>query len=328
MAVLAASGDSIMLIGREGRLEYVSANGLRNFDVSDRTEVLGLPWLRFWPPEAHGVVAEALEQARMGQGTRFSALCPTWTGREKWWDVSVAPLMPAMMQAGAEPRHILAVARDVTQLETERASRDREAELQDLRLREADHRIKNSLSMVVGLLRMQARQSDPQVAARLQDAAARVMTIAKVHDRLYRSGGGRTMALDEFLGPLCRDVLASAGGRLRLSARVAPLTVGADTGLSIGLLVAELAANAARHGFAAGAAGDLTVLFDMAGGDCELRIADNGRGLPEGFDPAGQSGLGMRLVLGMVGRLGGSLVCENQPEGGAAFVIRFPRPLG
>ncbi len=52
-------------------------------------------------------------------------------------------------------------------------------------------------------------------------------------------------------------------------------------------------------------------------------VADDGPGLPPGFDPAASGGLGMRLVLSLARQLGGTLEASNA-GGGARFVVRVP----
>ncbi len=56
----------------------------------------------------------------------------------------------------------------------------------------------------------------------------------------------------------------------------------------------------------------------------ELRVSDEGGGLPPGFDPAAGRGLGMKVVTTLVGKLDGRLACGCHPRGrGACFTIAF-----
>ena len=56
-----------------------------------------------------------------------------------------------------------------------------------------------------------------------------------------------------------------------------------------------------------------------------MTIADDGPGLPEGFDPQAQKGLGMRMVLSLVEQMNGELTAKPSPHG-ACFVIALPYP--
>src|SRR6185369_2808548 len=54
-------------------------------------------------------------------------------------------------------------------------------------LREMDHRVKNNLSLVASVLRVQAKETDSDdLRQQLDDAAARVNTIARAHERLQQ----------------------------------------------------------------------------------------------------------------------------------------------
>jgi len=81
---------------------------------------------------------------------------------------------------------------------------------QALLTREMSHRVKNSLTSVVGLLRVQARSALSQdVKNALQDASLRVSTIAEVHDHLWRSSHVGYVELADFMTELCKKLALS-----------------------------------------------------------------------------------------------------------------------
>ena len=72
--------------------------------------------------------------------------------------------------------------------------------------REMSHRVKNSLTSVVGLLRVQARSSEStDVKNALENAAMRVASIAEVHDHLWRGSKVGFVDLSDFVGHLCKS---------------------------------------------------------------------------------------------------------------------------
>jgi two-component sensor histidine kinase len=78
----------------------------------------------------------------------------------------------------------------------------------DLLMKEVDHRIKNSLQIVSSLLYMHANTAGP-AAGQFHNAAARVAAIAAVHQQLYKSDDVGTVALDQYLVDLCREITAA-----------------------------------------------------------------------------------------------------------------------
>jgi signal transduction histidine kinase len=98
--------------------------------------------------------------------------------------------------------------------------------------------------------------------------------------------------------------------------------------------VRNLLENARRH-----AAGHITVTLSKTESQAEIRVCDGGPGVPPElreriFEPFyrlpgaterdGGVGLGLALVKSIVLRHGGSVFCENRPEGGACFVVHLP----
>ena len=79
------------------------------------------------------------------------------------------------------------------------------------------------------------------------------------------------------------------------------------------LAITELLHNAAEHAFD-GEPGGIELVAERTGDDLVVRVRDNGRGLPEGFDPAGSDGLGLQSVRTLVtSELGGALTMTSPP---------------
>lgn len=98
--------------------------------------------------------------------------------------------------------------------------------------------------------------------------------------------------------------------------------------------VRNLLENARRH-----AAGEITVTLGKAHGQAVIRVCDRGPGVPlelreRIFEPFyrlpgaterdGGVGLGLALVKSIALRHGGTVYCENRPDGGACFVVQLP----
>ena len=99
-------------------------------------------------------------------------------------------------------------------------------------------------------------------------------------------------------------------------------------------VVRNLLENARRH-----AAGEITVTLGREQRQAFVRVCDRGPGVPAPlreriFEPFyrlpgaterdGGVGLGLALVKSIVIRHGGTVHCENRPDGGACFVVRLP----
>jgi two-component sensor histidine kinase len=82
-----------------------------------------------------------------------------------------------------------------------------------LMTREMSHRVKNSLTLVVGLLRLQSRSAQlDDVRSALEEAGSRVATIAQVHDHLWQGSRIGFVDLADFMNEFCRRLQGRGGG--------------------------------------------------------------------------------------------------------------------
>ncbi|MFH2107254.1 MAG: ATP-binding protein, partial [Chrysiogenia bacterium] len=110
---------------------------------------------------------------------------------------------------------------------------------------------------------------------------------------------------------------------------LAPLHLVIDKAIPLALIINELLTNILKHAFADGRPGEIRIsLRERTGtskGDrapmYELTVADNGMGLPAGFDAKNQKSLGLQLVTMLTKQLDGSLAIES--SGGTSVHILF-----
>ncbi len=198
---------------------------------------------------------------------------------------------------------------------------------QDLMLREINHRVSNNLQIANSMLRLQEqRASGDEAKHELGKAADRIVSIGLIHTRLYKAGDMNAIRIGAYLRDLCVDLAASGNGRQSVGALEvevqAPeaLSLPPDMVTKLGLIVNELVTNSFKH--AAGSSHCLIGVTQSADA-LELTIADDGPGLPEGFAPQRQKGLGMRMVLSLVDQMDGQLTAVPSATG-ARFVISVP----
>ena len=203
-------------------------------------------------------------------------------------------------------------------LSARRAIADLSASLNraEMMAREIDHRVMNSLQFVSGMLGMQSRgATNSETAAELEIAATRVATVARVHRHFYLDAAVEITCARDYLKRLCEDlseVLAPA--RLIVAGRPTPIAT--TQILPLGLIVNELATNAAKHG-----AANVEVEVAPFGRGFSVSVSDDGPGLPQGFDPALAKGLGMRVILALVRQHGGTLDFGPSPARGARLTV-------
>ena len=197
-------------------------------------------------------------------------------------------------------------------------------EHQALLTREMSHRVKNSLTSVVGLLRVQARSAVSQdVKNALDDASLRVATIAQVHDHLWRSSHVGFVELVDFMSELCKKLKGTADG-LSLHCHADPMLLSADHAIPLGLLINEIVTNAVKYAYPEGG-GAIEVQAREVNGHLQVEISDQGIGLPDDFDiDEPRPSLGFKVITGLVRQLQGRLTVTSNDPKGAHFLLDLP----
>ena len=187
---------------------------------------------------------------------------------------------------------------------------------------EISHRVVNEYAEAICALGQAAKAAhDSQAQRALTSAASRLRAQAEAHRALQSPVVDGPMDLADYIVQLCaclaRAPLVDNGVRLRVTAD--EIWLDADRCWRVGLIVAELVRNAARHGLSGGA-GAIWVVVEDAAGHVSCSVCDNGEGSP-GACP----GRGQRLVQALAAELGGSVAWRFAPNGCCA-VLEFCRP--
>jgi two-component sensor histidine kinase len=208
--------------------------------------------------------------------------------------------------------------------EAMRQARDRA----ELLLREVNHRVANSLSLVASLVRLQASLiADPVAVSALQETQMRIHAIGNVHRHLYANNQVGTVDVDGYLKSLLDELQSSMRDEARpheivLVADVLQLTT--DKVISLGLVVSELVTNAFKYAYLQGGAGEIRVSLSRRDGDTiELLVEDDGAGFDPGA-PVKGTGLGTKILNAMATTMGGELTYDRNSVAGTRARLTFP----
>lgn len=194
-------------------------------------------------------------------------------------------------------------------------------------LREIQHRVKNHLAMIVGLIRMQQRG---ETATDDYDTLARrVESLQLLYEELSHAGAhrhGDRISLGAYLSRVGHAV-AHLDGRpgIRVAIDMAPLQSDVESAARLGLILSEMVTNALEHAFDGREDGRLSIRLATGGdGRAELRVEDDGAGFPDGTVWPDMGSLGGRIVAGLVDGLSGSLSVESDGRG-TRIALLVPR---
>ena len=169
--------------------------------------------------------------------------------------------------------------RDTQQDELERQIRDK-----DLLLREMQHRVKNNLQLIVGLIRLEARNAKRGDEIDLARLARRIEALQLLYQTLTVEGWGEEIDLGHYLGQIGSAVAhAHAHGEITLDTQFNFSPVSINIAMPVGLAVNELLTNAFKHAFPGRESGKITLECLRDGDEYRVVVADDGAGFPPGI---------------------------------------------
>jgi two-component sensor histidine kinase len=191
--------------------------------------------------------------------------------------------------------------------------------LRELLFREADHRIKNSLQLVMSMLEMQRQASgDATVVDAIGAATARVAAVAEAHLALQQNADFRTIDFSELVRRLCQG-LAKLNPAIQLSCSIDDaMPMEADRAIHIALILNELVTNAQRHAFPQGGGGRISVRIARLPQQLSITVSDDGVGIAK---EQSRQGLGTRVVRSLAALLRATVEIESGPGQGTRVAI-------
>ena len=197
---------------------------------------------------------------------------------------------------------------------------------QDMLAQEFDHRLINSLQIIVSLLSLQSRTASPEAAAQLTVAANRVASFGRVHRGLHLLDHEENVQFKDYLQHLCEDLsglLFQGESALTIVVEGAAINIPTVFAIPLGFIVNELITNSAKY-----AKSNITVRLGTSPSiGHSLLVLDDGPGLPAVFDPAASKGLGMKIVGSLVKQIGGKLqIAPGENGRGTTFTVTFCSP--
>jgi two-component sensor histidine kinase len=203
---------------------------------------------------------------------------------------------------------------------------------------EANHRVANSLTLLGGLVRMQAKAagradkpfSNAEVRQMLDGIAARVATLGQLHRTLAHMPADGAIPINSHLREMGANLINT------FSTEQCPVSIHHSGGeclvltrhvQSITLILCEILTNAMKYAHPTGMPVKISLLCEVSPkGALELTVSDDGIGLPEGFDGTKDGGLGFQIIRALSSELGANLDIFSDNLG-STFRLSVPNVL-
>jgi len=189
---------------------------------------------------------------------------------------------------------------------------------------ELQHRVRNNLQLVYGMLSKQLGDTADTAGQRgIRAISRRVSTLAQVYDHLLGNEMTRTTDFGGYVKSLClnlAEIQAAPNGGVTLTCDSDAIVLDLDVVTALGIVVAEVVTNSYDHAFPGGKSGSIVVSVHRDEGvGATITISDDGTGFPAQTESK-RHGLG--LVRRLVEQIRGSAVVAS--DHGTVWTINIP----
>jgi two-component sensor histidine kinase len=201
-------------------------------------------------------------------------------------------------------------------------------------LKEADHRIANNLAQLASMLdlRLRAFNRDADAPTKegvrqmMQSVRSGILATSRLHRLLASNCGRSPIDLGANLYELCAPLSELSGTSNLVEDLAQGCLVNGECMLPIGQIVVEAVTNAVKYGQPPACNRPILVACRQGPrGMVLVEIADCGPGLPHGFDPATDGGLGLSVMRALAAKMGATLGFNSSRSG---LRVELGIPLG
>ncbi len=213
----------------------------------------------------------------------------------------------------------------------------------ELLLGEVHHRVKNNMQVISSLLKLQSLNisKDPKDLKEMngemykiraielfRESENRIQSMALIHDHLYRANDLERVDMRGVVSNLISGLYRTYGidyHRIKVVTEIQDVCLDVEKAIPVTLILNELLTKALKHAFTDEMTGEIRIgIKPTEENRIEIRIADNGVGIPDDVKLGNIESLGFYLVAILAeDQLGGIIEVGN--TGGTEFRIVFPR---
>ncbi|MGA1874780.1 MAG: histidine kinase dimerization/phosphoacceptor domain -containing protein [bacterium] len=306
--ILASMHDALMVTNPQGVIEKVNKATTKLLGY-DQGELIG---------KSIGLIVEKAEDVFYKEERTLLAK----SGRR----IPVLFSRSLMRNEAGGMKGMVFVATDISDRKQAEEKIKASLEEKELLLRELYHRTKNNMQVIVSLIMLQSNYiKDERVLQTFREIENRIKSMALVHKNLYQSKSLSKIDLKQYVEELAQNLLKSyntPSGQISLKFSAGKsIFISIDTAVPCGLVINEILSNSLQHAFPGDRKGEITMsLHTTDTNEIEIRIADNGIGVPQDFDFRKTNSLGFELIISLIEKQLNGEVKINTDQG---MEIRF-----
>jgi PAS domain S-box-containing protein len=321
--ILIENAAEVIVVIQNGIVRFVNSQGEKLSGYSKR-ELIGKPVFELSRPQDHERVRMIhqlrLQGAPLPPGAEISRIVRK-SGETRWVEVKSTVITWGGMPA------TLHFYTDITDRKQAEDALALALEEKGVLLKELQHRIKNSLTMITSLIGLESgRVSDAFAQTVLDHLRDRVSSLTRLYALMDRTGEIQRIHVGDYFKNIVESLSATyirERSNIQIEQLYEPVEIDAKMAAPCGLILNELLTNALKFAFPNEQRGHIWIEVADHGKELLMKVSDDGVGPPPGFSIEQSSGFGMRIIQLLVEQLRGRISFARNDR--TIFTTSFPR---
>ena len=266
----------------------------------------------------HENLEKLYTRATKGEALEFEGPMVTPNGNI-WIETFLSPII-----VGSQTKEISCLAHEITDKKIAEWKLKESIAEKDVLLKEVHHRVKNNLQVISSILNLQtSRISDENTLNIIRESQDRIKSMSFIHESLYQTTNFSSIKFYDYIDKLSRNLVQTYAyeKNIKLETNLEKVDVSLDQAIPCGLILNELISNALKYAFCDGSGGTLRISLKEKNNEINIKVEDDGVGMPEGFRVENTESLGLQLVQTLIEQLEGTI--KLSANGGTKYLITF-----
>jgi len=290
-ALIENSPYCIHELDKNGALLSINKAGLEMMGVENEEDFLGVTYDKLVDPTQSKRILDLFSKSLEGESIQFE-----FTKDEKHFLSSFIPITGGK----SEIQKVMGITQDITERKKSEEIIENSLKEKTTLLSEIHHRVKNNLAIVSGLLQLQKNEvKDEKVTAAFEQSINRIISIAMVHELMYKSPELSSINIHTYLDMLVPAISAAMNDQNRnieFVIEIDEYKLNINQAIPIGLLLNELITNSFKYAFQDQEEGIIKISLNAKGEIVTVLYEDNGSGFGDDSNFDKPKNLGLNLI--------------------------------
>lgn len=297
------------------RIISMNKAGLKMMEIKSEEEIIGSLYGSFAKNQDSDRITKLFQKALQGKSIEFEFELD----EERYFLSSFVPIFNRVNTV----ERVMGITQDITERKRSEEIIENSLKEKTTLLSEIHHRVKNNLAIVSGLLELQKNEvKDEKVTAAFEQSINRIISIAMVHELMYKSPELSSINVHTYLDmliPAISRTMNDSNNNVEFMIDIADRKLNISEAIPLGLMLNELITNSFKYAFKGVEKGVIHIDISVSGNDINVLYEDNGKGFKPDINFDQPKNLGLTLIHTQLQQLG----AEHKADTSSGFRLEF-----